>query len=90
MIKKYTCQNGVRIVLEEIPTVRSVAIGIWVKTGSRYETREQNGISHFLEHMFLKEQKIVRHKRLLSPLIGSADKLMRSLQKNILVITPKY
>lgn len=54
MIKKYTCQNGVRIVLEEIPTVRSVAIGIWVKTGSRYETREQNGISHFLEHMFFK------------------------------------
>jgi len=54
LIKKYTCQNGVRIVLEEIPTVRSVAIGIWVKTGSRYETKEQNGISHFLEHMFFK------------------------------------
>jgi len=57
LIKKYTCQNGVRIVLEEIPTVRSVAIGIWVKTGSRYETREQNGISHFLEHMFFKGTK---------------------------------
>ena len=54
MIRKYTCQNGVRIILEEIPTVRSVAIGIWIKTGSRHETKELNGISHFLEHMFFK------------------------------------
>lgn len=54
MIKKYTCQNGVRIVVEQIPTVRSAALGVWVKTGSRNETPELNGISHFLEHMFFK------------------------------------
>ena len=54
MITKYTCQNGVRIVLEPIPTVRSVAIGIWIKTGSRNEGPSNNGISHFLEHMFFK------------------------------------
>lgn len=54
MIKKYTCQNGVRIVLENIPTVRSVAIGVWIGTGSRDEHPENNGISHFLEHMFFK------------------------------------
>ncbi len=54
LIKKYTCQNGVRIVLEKIPTVRSVAIGLWIKTGSINETPENNGISHFLEHMFFK------------------------------------
>ena len=57
MIKKYTCQNGVRIVLEEIPTVRSVAIGVWIGTGSRNENPENNGISHFLEHMFFKGTK---------------------------------
>lgn len=57
MIKKYTCQNGVRIVLENIPTVRSVAIGVWIGTGSRDETPENNGISHFLEHMFFKGTK---------------------------------
>lgn len=57
MIKKYTCQNGVRIVLENIPTVRSVAIGVWIGTGSRFETKENNGISHFLEHMFFKGTK---------------------------------
>ncbi|OCA85427.1 zinc protease [Bacillus sp. FJAT-27225] len=57
MIKKYTCQNGVRVVLENIPTVRSVAIGIWIGTGSRNEMPETNGISHFLEHMFFKGTK---------------------------------
>lgn len=54
MIKKYTCQNGVRVVLENIPTVRSVAIGLWIKTGSVHENEQNNGISHFLEHMFFK------------------------------------
>ncbi|WP_182199203.1 M16 family metallopeptidase [Paraliobacillus salinarum] len=54
MLHKNYCNNGLRIVLETIPTVRSVTIGIWVKTGSRDETIENNGISHFLEHMFFK------------------------------------
>jgi predicted Zn-dependent peptidase len=57
LIKKYTCQNGVRIVLEQIPTVRSVAIGVWIGTGSRNENEQNNGISHFLEHMFFKGTK---------------------------------
>lgn len=57
MINKYTCQNGVRIVLENIPTVRSVAIGVWIGTGSRNEVPDNNGISHFLEHMFFKGTK---------------------------------
>ncbi|GGJ92852.1 peptidase M16 [Lentibacillus kapialis] len=54
MVEKYTSENGLRIVLETIPSVRSVTIGIWVKTGSRNETVDINGISHFLEHMFFK------------------------------------
>ncbi|MBH0167783.1 MULTISPECIES: M16 family metallopeptidase [Fictibacillus] len=57
MIKRYTCSNGVRIVLENIPTVRSVAIGVWIGTGSRFENTKNNGISHFLEHMFFKGTK---------------------------------
>ena len=57
MIQKYTCQNGVRIVLENIPSVRSVAIGVWIGTGSRDEHAKNNGISHFLEHMFFKGTK---------------------------------
>jgi predicted Zn-dependent peptidase len=57
LIIKYACQNGLRVVLENIPTVRSVAIGIWIGTGSRNETPENNGVSHFLEHMFFKGTK---------------------------------
>jgi predicted Zn-dependent peptidase len=57
LIKKYTCQNGVRVVLENIPTVRSVAIGVWIGTGSRNEHPGNNGVSHFLEHMFFKGTK---------------------------------
>ncbi|MFB1049525.1 M16 family metallopeptidase [Paraliobacillus sp. JSM ZJ581] len=57
MLHKNYCTNGLRIILESIPTVRSVTIGIWVKTGSRDETSENNGISHFLEHMFFKGTK---------------------------------
>jgi predicted Zn-dependent peptidase len=54
MFKKITLDNGVRIVTERIPYVRSVSIGIWVKTGSRNENRLNNGVSHFIEHMFFK------------------------------------
>jgi predicted Zn-dependent peptidase len=57
MINRYSCKNGVRIVLENIPTVRSVAIGVWIGTGSRNEDPQTNGISHFLEHMFFKGTK---------------------------------
>ncbi|OIJ13115.1 peptidase M16 [Anaerobacillus alkalilacustris] len=57
MIQKFETPNGVRIVLEKIPTVRSVSIGIWIGTGSRFETTEDNGVSHFLEHMFFKGTK---------------------------------
>ncbi|WP_156289110.1 M16 family metallopeptidase [Oceanobacillus salinisoli] len=57
MIQRHTCSNGVRVVLENIPAVRSVTIGIWVLTGSRNETEQNNGISHFLEHMFFKGTK---------------------------------
>ncbi len=57
MIETHKCQNGLRIVLESVPTVRSVTIGIWVLTGSRQETEINNGISHFLEHMLFKGTK---------------------------------
>ncbi|MDW7675869.1 MAG: pitrilysin family protein, partial [Bacillota bacterium] len=54
MYHKEVLDNGVRIVSEEIPYVRSVALGIWVGVGSRDETEEEHGISHFLEHLMFK------------------------------------
>ncbi len=46
--------SGVRVVTEEVPSVRSVALGLWVRTGSRDETQAQAGVSHFLEHLLFK------------------------------------
>ena len=57
MFKKEHLENGIPVVMEPISGVRSLAVGVWVKVGSRYETRDENGISHFLEHMFFKGTK---------------------------------
>lgn len=52
--KKSTLPNGVRILSEEIPGFPTVSFGIWVNVGSRDETPEENGLTHFIEHMFFK------------------------------------
>lgn len=57
MFKKKVLDNGVRLVYENIPYVRSVSVGIWVGTGSRSENLNNNGISHFIEHMLFKGTK---------------------------------
>jgi len=49
-----TLDNGLRVISERMPHVRSVSVGIWVCTGSRREAAERNGISHFIEHMLFK------------------------------------
>ncbi|HEX2504496.1 MAG TPA: pitrilysin family protein [Miltoncostaeaceae bacterium] len=49
-----TGRGGLRIVSEPVPGVRSVAIGVWIGVGSRFERLEEAGISHFLEHMLFK------------------------------------
>ncbi|MDK2810177.1 MAG: hypothetical protein PWR27_886 [Petroclostridium sp.] len=54
MYKLHTLKNGVRVVSEYIPYVRSVSLGIWIGTGSRSESKKNNGISHFIEHMLFK------------------------------------
>ncbi len=54
MFTKEYLENGIPVVMEPIGNVRSVSAGVWVKVGSRNEHPEQNGISHFLEHMFFK------------------------------------
>lgn len=46
--------NGLTVLTEEVPSVRSVSVGIWVKIGSRFERPEQAGVSHFIEHMLFK------------------------------------
>lgn len=54
MFHKEELSNGLRVVTEEIANVHSVALGVWVKTGSRNELPALQGVSHFLEHMMFK------------------------------------
>ena len=49
-----TLDSGVRVVTEAMPSVRSIALGFWVRAGSRDEDHEHAGISHFLEHLLFK------------------------------------
>src|SRR3954449_91240 len=49
-----TLANGIRVITEAMPHVRSVSVGMWIGSGSRREIGDQNGISHFIEHMLFK------------------------------------
>jgi predicted Zn-dependent peptidase len=53
-IRKTVLPNGMLVLTESMPHMRSVSMGAWVKQGSRDETAEENGISHFVEHMVFK------------------------------------
>jgi predicted Zn-dependent peptidase len=52
--QKTVLDNGIKVITEEIPYLKSVSIGVWVKTGSRDEQPHENGISHFIEHLLFK------------------------------------
>lgn len=56
-VEATTLPNGIRVISETMPHVRSVSVGIWIGTGSRHETVQENGISHFIEHMLFKGTK---------------------------------
>src|ERR1700749_1516823 len=53
-IEMTTLANGVRVITETMPHVRSVSVGIWIGTGSRRPNTDQNGNPHFIEHMLFK------------------------------------
>ncbi len=53
-VRKAVLPSGLTVVVEEVPEVRSLSIGVWVLTGSRDEPEELAGISHFIEHMLFK------------------------------------
>ena len=71
-----TLPNGLTVVSEFMPSVRSVALGVWVKRSSVHERREEMGVSHFLEHLVFKgtEQRTAKEIALsLESLGGSLD-----------------
>lgn len=52
--KKFTFENGITLVCEEVPFVESATVGVWVKAGSIFEEENENGASHFIEHLIFK------------------------------------
>lgn len=64
MIITRKLSNGITVVLEEMNYLRSVSLGVWVKAGSAYENRTNNGISHMIEHMLFKGTKNRTAKKL--------------------------
>jgi predicted Zn-dependent peptidase len=54
LVAAETLPSGLRLVTEQMPDVRSVTVGIWLKCGSRHESDAEGGVSHFLEHMLFK------------------------------------
>lgn len=56
-IQRTTLPNGLTVLTERMENMRSIAMGIWIKAGSRHELPEVNGISHFVEHMVFKGTK---------------------------------
>jgi predicted Zn-dependent peptidase len=49
-----TLKSGINVVTDTMPHLETASLGVWVKSGSRHERRDENGISHFLEHMAFK------------------------------------
>ena len=54
MVQQFTLPNGLRVIAEPLPHLRSVSIGVWVRAGSILESPRQNGLSHFIEHLAFK------------------------------------
>jgi predicted Zn-dependent peptidase len=54
MIVREVLDNGIRLITETMPHVRSISLGVWLTRGSRHEGDDQSGIAHFVEHMLFK------------------------------------
>ena len=66
MYKKHVLENGLTIIGEEIPYVKSISLGVWINAGSRMEDEKISGVSHFIEHMLFKGTKNRTSKQIAS------------------------
>jgi len=53
-IERHVLPNGLTLLTERMPNIRSVCLGVWLNQGSRHETERENGVSHFIEHLLFK------------------------------------
>jgi len=89
-IRREVLPNGLTVITEEMQHVRSISVGIWVKTGSRDEDAQENGISHFIEHMLFKGPSIAQPKTLRARWIRLGATWMPSRQRNASASPRRY
>jgi predicted Zn-dependent peptidase len=75
MYKKLKLDNGLRIVTHPVSGMQSVALGIWIKVGGRYENKEDKGITHLLEHLVFKGTKNYSCRRIKESIEGVGGSL---------------
>ena len=66
--RKTTLRNGLRVITERIPSVRSISLGVWIDVGSRNEAPDENGVTHLIEHMLFKGTRRRSAKQIASAL----------------------
>ena len=75
MYKETTVEDGFSICTDEMPSTRAAALGIWVHAGSRHESDETAGVSHFLEHMIFKGSKTMSRREMCETIEGSGGNM---------------
>ncbi len=75
MYKKSKLNNGLRVITNPMPDKQSVALGIWIKIGGRYENAQNKGISHYLEHLLFKGTKKYSCRKLKESIEGVGGSL---------------
>ncbi|MFH1198655.1 MAG: pitrilysin family protein [Candidatus Omnitrophota bacterium] len=75
MYKKSKLGNGLKIITNPMPDKQSVALGIWIKIGGRYENAQNKGISHYLEHLLFKGTKKYSCRKLKESIEGVGGSL---------------
>lgn len=75
MYRKTILDNGLRIITHHMPHMESVALGIWINVGARFENKKNNGIAHFLEHLLFKGTKKYSCKKLKESIEGVGGSL---------------
>jgi predicted Zn-dependent peptidase len=70
LLRRYRLSNNIEVITERLPQFRSATLGVWVRVGSVNETREINGVSHLLEHLFFKGTKTRTARQIMESLEG--------------------
>ena len=86
MFQKSTLENGMRVVTSAMPHTRSVSMCMFVGVGSRYETDEEAGLSHFLEHMVFKGTKVRPEPQQISTAIESVGGVINAATEHELTV----